>query len=89
MASALRALAYHHDDRGEGHNWNSGAWSNKGTAQEIPIIFRNTIYTIDRDGGTLSFDWSWARTASKAASGTSATPAAPSATRLPWTARVT
>lgn len=54
---SLRALAYHHDDRGEGHNWNSGAWSNKGTAQEIPIIFRNTIYTIDRDGGTLSFDW--------------------------------
>ncbi|WDS38010.1 TonB-dependent receptor [Pseudoxanthomonas sp.] len=53
----LHALGYHHDDDGEGHNWNSGAYSNKGTAQELPIIFRNTIYSIDRNGGTLGFDW--------------------------------
>lgn len=54
---SVHALAYHHDDHGEGHNWNSGAWSNKGTPQEVPIIFRNTIYEIDRNGATLSFDW--------------------------------
>jgi len=54
---SLHALAYHHDDHGEGHNWNSGAWSNKGTAQEVPIIFRNTVYEIDRNGATLSVDW--------------------------------
>jgi iron complex outermembrane receptor protein len=54
---SVHALAYHHDDHGEGHNWNSGAWSNKGTPQEVPIIFRNTVYEIDRNGATLSFDW--------------------------------
>ena len=53
----LRALAYLHEDAGEGHNWNSGAWSNKGTAQELPIIFRNTLYSIDRRGGTLGIEW--------------------------------
>lgn len=53
----LRALAYRHEDAGEGHNWNSGAWSNKGTAQELPIIFRNTLYSIDRRGGTLGMEW--------------------------------
>ena len=53
----LRALAYRHEDAGEGHNWNSGAWSNKGTAQELPIIFRNTLYSIDRRGGTLGIEW--------------------------------
>lgn len=53
----LRATGYHHDDHGEGHNWNSGAWSNKDTPQQLPIIFRNTIYTIDRDGVTAGFDW--------------------------------
>ena len=54
---SVHALAYHHDDHGEGHNWNSGAWSNKGTPQEVPIIFRNTLYEIDRNGATLSVDW--------------------------------
>lgn len=53
----LKALAYRHTDAGEGHNWNSGAWSNRGTPQELPIIFRNTLYTIDRSGGTLGLDW--------------------------------
>ncbi len=56
-ALTLHALGYRHSDDGEGHNWNSGAWSNKGTAQELPIIFRNTLYTIDRNGGTLGLDW--------------------------------
>ena len=53
----LRANVYHHDDDGEGHNWNSGTWSNKGTAKEVPMIFRNTLYTIDRDGVTAGFEW--------------------------------
>lgn len=53
----LRVLGYHHEDQGEGHNWNSGAWSNKGTAKELPIIFRNTLYSIDRSGGTLGLEW--------------------------------
>jgi iron complex outermembrane receptor protein len=56
-ALTLHVLGYRHTDDGEGHNWNSGAWSNKGTAQELPIIFRNTLYTIDRNGGTLGLDW--------------------------------
>jgi len=56
-AFTLRATGYHHDDDGEGHNWNSGTWSNKGTAQEVPMIFRNTLYTIDRDGVTAGFEW--------------------------------
>jgi iron complex outermembrane receptor protein len=58
QAVTVHALGYHHDDDGQGHNWNSGAYSHKGTAQEIPIIFRNTLYTIDRNGGTLGLDWS-------------------------------
>ncbi|MET0499830.1 MAG: TonB-dependent receptor [Steroidobacteraceae bacterium] len=53
----LRAQVYHHEDKGEGNNWNSGAWSNFGTAQQLPLIVRSTLYSINRTGGTLSAGW--------------------------------
>ena len=55
----LHALGYRHTDEGEGHNWNSGAWSHQGTDQQLPLIFRNTLYTIDREGATVSADWNF------------------------------
>lgn len=56
----IHAVAYHHEDAGEGHNWNSGTYSYKGTPQEVPIIFRNTLYTINRSGAVLSAGWDFA-----------------------------
>ncbi|HEY4368919.1 MAG TPA: TonB-dependent receptor [Steroidobacteraceae bacterium] len=53
----VRAQAYHHEDKGDGNNWNSGSWSNFGTAQQLPLIIRSTLYTIDRTGGMLSVGW--------------------------------
>jgi iron complex outermembrane receptor protein len=51
---SVSAKAYHHDDEGTGNNWNSGAWSNEGTPQQLPLINRVTLYSIDRDGVILS-----------------------------------
>ncbi|HWK53847.1 MAG TPA: TonB-dependent receptor, partial [Hyphomicrobiales bacterium] len=50
----LGAKFYHHDDKGTGNNWNSGSWSNAGTPQQLPLINRVTLYSIDRDGVILS-----------------------------------
>lgn len=54
---SLRAQVYHHEDEGTGNNWNSGSWSNFGTPQQLPLIIRATLYTIDRTGGTLALGW--------------------------------
>jgi iron complex outermembrane receptor protein len=56
----LHAQVYHHEDAGEGHNWNSGTYSYPGTPQQLPIIFRNTLYTINRSGAILSAAWDFA-----------------------------
>lgn len=56
-AVTIHAQAYHHEDAGEGHNWNSGTYSYPGTARQLPIIFRNTLYTINRSGAILSASW--------------------------------
>ncbi|MEJ1966223.1 MAG: TonB-dependent receptor [Gammaproteobacteria bacterium] len=53
----LRAQVYHHEDAGAGNNWNSGSWSNLGTPQQLPLIIRATLYTINRTGGTLAAGW--------------------------------
>lgn len=52
----LRAQIYHHDDKGAGNNWNYG-WSNRNTPQQLPLIIRDTRYTIDRTGGLMSIGW--------------------------------
>ncbi|WP_089976931.1 TonB-dependent receptor [Luteibacter sp. UNCMF331Sha3.1] len=56
-AVTIHAQVYHHEDAGEGHNWNSGTYSYPGTARQLPIIFRNTLYTINRSGAILSAAW--------------------------------
>ena len=56
----IHAQVYHHEDAGEGHNWNSGTYSYPGTARQLPIIFRNTLYTINRSGAILSAAWDFA-----------------------------
>ncbi|MET0255180.1 MAG: TonB-dependent receptor [Luteibacter sp.] len=56
----IHAQVYHHEDAGEGHNWNSGTYSYPGTPQQLPIIFRNTLYTINRSGAILSAAWDFA-----------------------------
>ncbi|WP_183422247.1 TonB-dependent receptor [Luteibacter sp. Sphag1AF] len=53
----VHAQVYHHEDAGEGHNWTSGTWSNKGTPQALPLAFRNTLYGINRTGAILSASW--------------------------------
>ena len=53
----LHAQVYHHQDDGAGNNWNSGAYSNKGTPQQLPLIVRSTLYTIDRTGGIFNASW--------------------------------
>ena len=53
----IRAQLYHHEDQGEGHNWSSGSWSNPGTTEQLPIVFRNTLYSINRTGAVLSLGW--------------------------------
>lgn len=52
----LRAQVYHHENKGAGNNWNYG-WSNAGTAQQLPLIIRDTRYTIDRTGALASIQW--------------------------------
>ena len=59
-AVTIHAQVYHHEDAGEGHNWNSGTYSYPGTARQLPIIFRNTLYTINRSGAILSTAWDFA-----------------------------
>lgn len=54
---SLRAQVYHHEDKGTGNNWNSGSWSNFGTPQQLPLIVRATLYTINRTGGTVALGW--------------------------------
>lgn len=56
----IHAQVYHHEDAGEGHNWNSGTYSFPGTPQQLPLIFRNTLYTINRTGAVLSAGWDFA-----------------------------
>ncbi|WP_430392003.1 TonB-dependent receptor [Dyella sp. 20L07] len=53
----VHAQVYHHEDEGAGNNWNSGSWSNKGTPQQLPLIIRETLYTINRTGAILSAGW--------------------------------
>ncbi|WP_243040758.1 TonB-dependent receptor [Dyella sedimenti] len=53
----LHAQVYHHEDAGAGNNWNSGSWSNKGTPEQLPLIIRETLYTINRTGAILSAGW--------------------------------
>ncbi len=52
----LRAQIYRHEDKGAGNNWNVG-WSNRGLPQELPLVIRETLYSIDRDGGLVSLGW--------------------------------
>lgn len=53
----VHTQAYHHEDKGEGHNWSSGSWSNQGKPGQLPIAFRNTLYGINRTGALLSLGW--------------------------------
>src|SRR5690606_31706445 len=52
----LRTQVYHHDDKGAGNNWNYG-WSNRNTPEELPLVLRDTRYTIDRSGALASIGW--------------------------------
>jgi iron complex outermembrane receptor protein len=56
-AVTVHAQVYHHEDQGAGNNWNSGSWSNFGTPQQLPLIIRSTLYTINRSGAILSAGW--------------------------------
>jgi len=56
-AVTLHAQVYHHEDQGAGNNWNSGSWSNQGTPDQLPIIIRDTLYTINRTGAIFSASW--------------------------------
>ncbi|WP_303748972.1 TonB-dependent receptor [Stenotrophomonas pigmentata] len=53
----LKLLAYHHDNRGQGHWWAPGQPSNPGTDKMLPISIRSTNYTIDRQGLTAALSW--------------------------------
>ncbi|WP_414649821.1 TonB-dependent receptor [Dyella sp.] len=53
----LHAQVYHHEDAGSGNNWNSGSFSNPGTAQQLPLIVRETLYTINRTGAIFNAAW--------------------------------
>jgi iron complex outermembrane receptor protein len=53
----LHAQVYHHEDLGDGNNWNSGTYSNPGTPQQLPLMVRSTLYTINRTGAMLSANW--------------------------------
>ncbi|MEN5426315.1 TonB-dependent receptor [Stenotrophomonas pennii] len=56
-AAVLKLLAYHHDNRGQGHWWAPGQPSHPGTDREIPISIRSTNYTINRQGLTAALTW--------------------------------
>jgi iron complex outermembrane receptor protein len=53
----LHAQVYHHEDAGTGNNWNSGTFSNKGKPDQLPLIIRETLYTINRTGAIFSANW--------------------------------
>ncbi len=53
----LKLVAYHHDNRGQGHWWAPGQPSYPGTDQMLPISIRSTNYTINRDGLTAALSW--------------------------------
>jgi iron complex outermembrane receptor protein len=53
----LKLLAYHHDNRGQGHWWAPGQPSYPGTDRMLPISIRSTNYTINRDGLTAALSW--------------------------------
>ena len=53
----LKLLAYHHDNRGQGHWWAPGQPSHPGTDRMLPISIRSTNYTIDRQGLTAALSW--------------------------------
>ena len=55
----LKLLAYHHDNRGQGHWWAPGQKSFPGTDHELPIAIRSTNYTINRQGLTAALNWQW------------------------------
>lgn len=55
----LKLLAYHHENRGQGHWWAPGQASYPNTPQALPISIRSTNYTINRTGGTAALDWRW------------------------------
>jgi len=56
-SAGLKLLAYHHDNRGQGHWWAPGQPSHPGTDRELPISIRSTNYTINRQGLTAAFTW--------------------------------
>lgn len=53
----LKLLAYHHENRGQGHWWAPGQPSHPGTDRELPISIRSTNYTINRQGVTAALGW--------------------------------
>jgi iron complex outermembrane receptor protein len=53
----LHAQVYHHEDSGAGNNWNSGTFSNPGTPEQLPLIIRSTLYTINRTGAIFNAGW--------------------------------
>ncbi|MBX9402079.1 TonB-dependent receptor [Lysobacter sp. BMK333-48F3] len=54
---SLKAQAYYHDDRGQGHWWSPGNYSYPNTAKAIPISIRSTNYGINRYGAMSSLVW--------------------------------
>lgn len=53
----LKATAYHHEDRGQGHWFTPYQPSYPGTAQEVPISIRTTEYGINRSGVIAGLEW--------------------------------
>lgn len=53
----LKAQAYYHDDRGQGHWWSPGNYSFPNTPDALPISIRSTNYGIDRYGAMSSLVW--------------------------------
>lgn len=53
----LKLLAYHHENRGQGHWWAPGQPSYPGTDKMLPISIRSTNYTINRQGVTAALSW--------------------------------
>jgi len=57
----LKLLAYHHENRGQGHWWAPGQPSHPGTDRELPISIRSTNYSINRQGVTAALGWTLGR----------------------------
>ncbi|PNS08048.1 TonB-dependent receptor [Solilutibacter silvestris] len=53
----LKATAYHHENRGQGHWFTPYQASYPGTAQETPISIRTTEYGINRSGLMAGLEW--------------------------------